>query len=130
MKVEILALADHAAEYGGKLCLTGIFDTLLCSQLPAVHPHCSLAVKLRIEAAEAGAKRLRILVSDPEGQATVAPVEVPIRVTVAPEATNATVQMVVNFSGLRLTTFGEHTIALEVEGRKVATAPLIVRRTG
>lgn len=130
MKVEIFSLADHAAEYGGKLSITGTFDTLLCPTLPAVHPHCSLAIRLRFEPAEAGPKRLRTLLSDPEGQAPVAPAEVPIQATFPPGARDATVQLVVNFAGLRLATFGEHTIALELGGRTVATTPLIVRRAG
>ena len=130
MKTEILCLADFAADYGGKLSIVGLFDTLICPTLPAVHPHCSLAIKLRFELAEAGAKRLRIVLSDPDGQPLVQAVELPIQVVVPPEASSATVQVVVNLAGLRLATFGEHTIALQVEGRPAATTPLFVRRAG
>lgn len=130
MKTEILALADFAADYGGKLTVVGMFDTLTCATLPAVYPNCSLAIKLRFGLAEAGAKRLRIIVSDPDGQPLLQPMELPIQVVVPPEATSATVQVVVNLSGLRLATFGEHAIGLELEGRPAATTPLFVRRSG
>ena len=55
MKIELLALADFAADYGGKLSVIGIFDTIFARQMPAVHPHCCLAVKLRF--ADIWAKR-------------------------------------------------------------------------
>ena len=49
---------------------------------------------------------------------------------VPPEATSATVQVVVNLAGLRLETFGEHMVGLQVDGRPAATTPLFVRRAG
>ena len=38
MKVELFALCDFASDYGGKLTVVGIFDSIFTKQMPAVHP--------------------------------------------------------------------------------------------
>jgi len=54
MKLELFTLCDFAADYGGKLSVVGIFDTLGAKQVPAVHPQCAVAAKMRFEKIEEG----------------------------------------------------------------------------
>jgi hypothetical protein len=46
MDVQVAVLCDSAVDYRGKLCILGTFDTIFTTQLPAVHPHCSIALRL------------------------------------------------------------------------------------
>ena len=45
MDIQIATLCDHAADYNGKLVITGTFDTLAARALPVVHPSCALALR-------------------------------------------------------------------------------------
>src|SRR5262245_38438823 len=73
MKVELFALCDYAADYGGKLTVVGIFDSIFAKQLPAVHALCCVAVKLRFEKIEEGEKRVRLSISDDDGKPVLQP---------------------------------------------------------
>src|SRR5689334_9633019 len=123
MKVELFALCDFAADYGGKLSVVGIFDALLARQAPVVHPHCCIAVKIRFEKIEEGAKRLRLSISDADGKAVLPAIELPITVTMAADVHTSTTQVVANIGGLKVERFGEYSIDLAVDGRHEASLP-------
>jgi hypothetical protein len=128
MKVELFALCDFAADYGGKLSVVGIFDSIFAKQMPAVHPHCCLAVKLRFEKIEEGQKRVRLSISDDDGKLVLPPMEIPINVVMPPDAGSNTIQVVANIGGMKLDTFGEYSIDLALDGRHEGSIPLFARK--
>ena len=128
MKIELLALADFAADYGGKLSVVGLFDTIFARQMPAVHPHCCLAVKLRFDQAEAGPKRLRLSICDDDGKLVLPSMEIPITVAMPAGAQSNTIQVVANIAGMKIEAFGEYSIDLEVDGRHEGSTPLFARQ--
>ena len=67
MTVQIATLCDSAADYGGKLCLMGAFDTLCAKAFPVVHPQCSLALRLVFMPDQAGAHQLKVRCVGPDG---------------------------------------------------------------
>jgi len=128
MKVELFALCDFAADYGGKLTVTGIFDSIFARQLPAVHQHCCLAVKLRFEKIEEGQKRLRLSITDDDGKAVIPAIELGITVTMPADARTNPIQVVANIGGMKVERFGEYSIDLALDGRHEASIPLFVRQ--
>ncbi|WP_414664089.1 DUF6941 family protein [Horticoccus sp. 23ND18S-11] len=128
MKIELLALADFAADYGGKLSVIGIFDTIFARQMPAVHPHCCLAVKLRFDKDEEGPKRLRLAICDDDGKLVLPAMEIPIQVAMPPDAPTNTIQVVANIGGMKIESFGEYSIDLELDGRHEGSSPLYARQ--
>jgi hypothetical protein len=128
MKIELLALADFAADYAGKLSVVGIFDTIFARQMPAVHPHCCLAVKLRFDKEEEGQKRLRLSICDDDGKLVLPAMELPITVAMPAEAQTNTIQVVANIAGMKIETFGEYSIDLELDGRHEGSSPLFARQ--
>ena len=128
MKIELLALADFAADYGGKLSVIGIFDTIFARQMPAVHPHCCLAVKLRFDKDEEGQKRLRLAICDDDGKLVLPAMEIPITVAMPADAQTNTIQVVANIAGMKIETFGEYSIDLELDGRHQGSSPLYARQ--
>ena len=128
MKIELLALADFAADYGGKLSVIGIFDTIFARQMPAVHPHCCLAVKLRFDKEEEGQKRLRLAICDDDGKLVLPAMEIPIQVSMPPDSETNTIQVVANIAGMKVDAFGEYSIDLELDGRHEGSSPLFVRQ--
>lgn len=128
MKIELLALADFAADYGGKLSVIGIFDTIFARQMPAVHPHCCLAVKLRFDKDEEGQKRLRLVIRHDDGKTVLPAMEIPITVAMPADAQTNTIQVVANIAGMKIETFGEYSIDLELDGRHEGSSPLYARQ--
>jgi hypothetical protein len=128
MKIELLTLSDFAADYGGKLSVVGIFDTIYARQMPAVHPHCCLAVKLRFDKSEVGQKRLRLAIADDDGKLVFPAMELPINVVMPAEAQSNTIQIVANIASMKLEAFGEYSIDLGIDGDHYGTTALFVRQ--
>ena len=128
MKIEIFALCDFAADYGGKFNVVGAFDSIFARQLPAIHQYCCIAVRVRFEKIEEGQKRVKLSVCDQDGKPLLPAIEVPIAVRMAHEAPSQTVQVVGNIAGLKLERFGEYSIDLAVDGRHEASIPFFVRQ--
>ncbi len=68
MNVQIAAICDFAADYNGKLCMQGAFDTLCAQNLPVAHPQCSIAVRIVFTPDDAGSHEFVIRCVDPEGK--------------------------------------------------------------
>lgn len=128
MKVELFALCDFAADYGGKLSVIGVFDSIFTKQMPAVHPHCCIAVKLRFEKIEEGPKKLRLSISDDDGKLVLPAMEIPVNVVMPPESRSNTIQVVANIAGMKIDTYGEYSIDLALDGRHEGSIPLFARQ--
>ena len=50
MDILVSTLCDFAADYQGKLCIQGGFDSLVARQFPVVHPVCAVASLLKTKA--------------------------------------------------------------------------------
>lgn len=128
MQVELFAMADFAADYGGKLSVVGVFDHIHARQIPAVHPQCSLALKLRFEKREEGQKRLRLSISDADGNLTFPEMEIPMQVAMPADVQSNAFQVVANIAGLKFDRFGEYSVDLAIDGQHEARIPLLVRQ--
>ena len=60
MDIQIATLCDFAADYNGKLVISGTFDTLAARALPVVHPSCSLALRFCFTQEDSGRHKLSI----------------------------------------------------------------------
>src|SRR3954465_5262695 len=128
MKVEIFTLCDAATlDAGGKLNILGSFDRLNAREVPIVHPHCTLAIKLRFERVEEGQKRLRIAFVDQEGAAIMQNLDVTTEVRFQGNDPSATISVALNIQQLRLPKFDEYSIDLAVDGSQEASIPLFVK---
>ena len=128
MQLEVLALCDFAADYGGKLTIVGIFDSIFARQMPAVHPHCCVAVKLRFDRIEEGQKQLRLAIADDDGKPVLPPIDIPINVAMPTDGLTNAIQVVANINGIKFESFGEYTIDLGIDGRHEGRIPLFVRQ--
>jgi hypothetical protein len=128
MKVEIFTLCDAATlDAGGKLNILGSFDRLNAREVPIVHPHCTLAIKLRFERVEEGQKRLRIAFVAQDGAAIMQNLDVTTEVRFQGDDPSATISVALNIQQLRLPKFDEYSIDLAVDGRQEASIPLFVK---
>lgn len=128
MKVEIFTLCDAATvDAAGKLNILGSFDRLNAREVPILHPHCALAIKMRFERVEEGQKRLRIAFVDQDGKAIMQNLDATTEVRFHGDDPSATVSVALNIQQLRLPRFDEYSIDLAVDGRQEASIPLFVK---
>jgi hypothetical protein len=126
MDVEAFILCDCATDQQGKLNILGAFDRLYTRKMPAIHPACAVAVRLRFSKIEEGDHNIKINFIDDDGNAAGPVLEKPISITM-PENENTTVRnIILNIYGLRLNKAGEYRFDFSFDGQQEACLPLKV----
>jgi hypothetical protein len=127
MNIEAFLLCDAATDSAGKLNVLGAFDSFYVNDVPAVHPHCAVVLRLRLERAEQGEHTITLHLIDADGQHVIQPLEGRLRVAGTTSAT-ATSNLILNLQGLQLKRFGEMAFHLQIDGKPVASLPLTIRK--
>jgi hypothetical protein len=126
MEVEAFILCDCATDQQGKLNILGAFDRLYARKIPAVHPACAVAVRLRFSKIEEGDHTIRINFIDADGNPAGPVLERNISVRV-PENENSCIRnIILNIHGLRLNKAGEYRFDFAINGAQEACLPLKV----
>src|SRR6185312_13264146 len=71
MNIQVAVLCDAATDESGKLNLLGAFDTIYTQQLPAIHPQCSVALRVTFFNGEEGKRSLRFNFVDADGRSII-----------------------------------------------------------
>ena len=127
MNVEAFVLCDAATDSQGKLNILGAFDTLFVQNLPAVHPHCAVAARLRWERIEGEDHKLAIHIINQDGKGVIPPLEGNIKVGFPHDETTAVTNIILNLQGLKLESFSEHSVDLVIDSKHEASLPLYVK---
>ena len=129
MDVEIFTLCDAATDTHGKLNILGTFDAIWSKQVPAVHPHCSVALRLRFYRVEEGEHKIRINIINEDGQLIAPALNATTNIVFTNNPESSIVRnMAINIQGLKLETYGDYAIDLAIDGRQEASLPLRVRK--
>lgn len=131
MQLLLATLCDSAADYNGKLCVLGAFDTLCAPEFPVVHPQCSLAVRLMFTQQDAGRHHFQIQFLDEAGKALMPtfPPEPHMDVTFPHSAIPfVTRNIVLNLQRLRFEQPGVYGFHISMDGREIMSLPLRVTR--
>lgn len=127
MDIQVAVLCDYAADYQGKLCIQGAFDTLFARQFPVVHPACALALRLCLTPEDAGDHKLGISIVDEDGVA-LDPERMPIvgdlHVALPEGAAFLTRNLIMNFQGLKFEKTGNYSVDITLDGDVVSSTPL------
>ena len=67
MNVQVAVLCDAATDDNGKLNILGAFDTIYTQQLPAIHPQCSIALRVTFFNTDEGKHNLHFNFVDADG---------------------------------------------------------------
>lgn len=127
MRVELFSLCDAATASAGKLNMLGAFDTIWTKKTPAVHPQCSVALRIRFDSIEKEKHKITINFVDADGRPLIPPAEGIINVSFPDEQRSGSTNLIFNIQGLKLEKYGEHSIDLAVDGRHEASLPLYVK---
>jgi len=126
MQVKLAVVADHAnVSAEGKLNILGIFDRIVVSSLPAVHPQMHLVVRLEAHPAERDRSHpVEVRLHDPDGQAVFE-----LKGEVLPQGLPGeaiTANHIIGINNLVLARTGEYLFVVFVDHDLKAETPLIV----
>jgi hypothetical protein len=129
MDIQIATLCDFAADYNGKLVISGTFDTLAARALPVVHPACSLAMRFCFTQEDIGRHKLSINIINEDGE-SLDPNNMPIKpefeVQLPKGAPFLTRNIVMNLQGLRFPEDGIYSIDIGCDDEVLIRVPLRV----
>ncbi|MGF1530856.1 MAG: hypothetical protein ACFCU4_05805 [Puniceicoccaceae bacterium] len=128
MEILTATLCDSAADYGGKLCLMGAFDTIFARKFPTMHPQCSIVLRLMMRPEDIGDHRLQLEFVNPDGhpfiEADRSP-NVPFKVEALPENSYfLTKNLIFNFQGFPVPAPGQYEIRVCIDGVTETIIPL------
>lgn len=127
MNVEAFLLCDAATDQQGKLNVLGAFDNIFAGQLPAVHPACAVAARIRFQAIESGNHAVRMHVIDEDGHSIGPKIEGNIAIHIGEDSDSGVVNLIFNVQGLKFEKHGKYRIDLAIDGNIQASLPLRVR---
>ena len=127
MNIEAFLLCDAATEQQGKLNVLGAFDTIYVKQLPAIHPACTVALRIRFEISEEGSHPVKILVIDEDAKPAGPKLEGNINVKVSEGKDSMIANLVLNIQRLKFDKYGQYRIDLTIDNQTMTDLPFIVR---
>ncbi|MDB4659429.1 hypothetical protein OAE43_01715, partial [Akkermansiaceae bacterium] len=118
MDLQIATLCDFAAEYQGKMVITGTFDALAAKATPIVHPQCSLAMRFCFEQEDVGDHDLNISIIDGDGKPIndKMPIKGAMPVQMPDNLSFLTRHLIVGFQGLSFPAAGVYSVDISVDG--------------
>src|SRR5260221_10509938 len=127
MEIEVFTLCDAAADYQARLSILGIFDAISAVSVPATHPHCAVAVRLRFKKIEEGQHTLVLHIVDSDGNMIIPALNGEFNVILnGPERAGA-INLVLNLQGLVFNSYGEYAINLAIDRQEMASLPFWIR---
>ena len=127
MNVQVAVLCDAATDDNGKLNLLGAFDTICTQQLPAVHPQCSIALRVTFFSGDEGKHLLRVNFVDADGRPIMQSIELPVPVTLPDDAHFLTRNFIVNIQQLKFNEPGLFSVDVRMDDETRASIPLLVK---
>lgn len=127
MDIQIATICDFAADYNGKLVISGTFDTLAARAVPVVHPSCALAMRFCFTQEDVGRHKFSINIINEDGESldpNNMPIEPEFEVQLPNNVPFITRNMVVNLQGLRFPTAGIYSIDIGCDGELLARLPV------
>ncbi len=127
MNIQVAVLCDAATDDNGKLNLLGAFDTIYTQQLPAVHPQCSIALRVTFGHEDEGEHQLRLNFVDADGRFIMPGIDIPVQVVLPGDSHFGTRNFIVNIQQLKFEGPGLYSIDLLMDNRSQASIPLLVK---
>src|SRR5574340_1505475 len=100
MVAEVFVLCDGANDSHGKLNILGTFDMIIAETFPFVHPHCTIALRLRYDRKESQESKVRIVIQSAATEPPLASIDAALQRGVSDNPTS-TANLIVNINSLR-----------------------------
>lgn len=128
MDIQIATLCDFAADYNGKLVVSGTIDVLAAPKMPVVQPHCCLAIRLCITPEDNGAHKFSVNIIDGDGKSLddKMPIDADMPIELPDEVPFVTRNLILNLQGLRFQEAGVYFVDISIDDELVQRLPLRV----
>ena len=128
MDIQIATLCDFAADYNGKMVVSGTIDVLAAPALPIAQPHCCLALRLCITPEDNGAHKFTVNIIDGDGKSIDAkmPIKADMPVDLPEDVPFLHRNLILNLQGLKFTEVGVYFIDVSIDGEVIQRLPLRV----
>ena len=128
MNIQVAVLCDAATDDNGKLNLLGAFDTIYTQQLPAIHPQCSIALRVTFFSGDEGKHELKINFVDADGRSIMRNFPpIPVDVALPDDLHFGTRNFIVNIQQLKFEYPGLYSIDVQLDGQSQTSIPLLVK---
>lgn len=126
MDIQVAVLCDSAADYRGKLCILGTFDTILAPTLPSTHPHCSIALRVVFRDSDEGAHKFKIRLINEDGKNILPNIEPEISVKLPENVFFFSRNLIFNLQQIKFEQAGLYSIDVLIDEVMMARIPLQV----
>jgi hypothetical protein len=127
MNIQVAVLCDAATDDNGKLNLLGAFDTIYTQQLPAVHPQCSIALRITFGQEDEGPHKMRLNFVDADGRSIMPGIDIPLEITLPEDTHFGTRNFIVNIQQLKFAQPGLYSIDIRLDDESKSAIPLLVK---
>jgi Family of unknown function (DUF6941) len=129
MNVQTAVLCDAATQdnSSNKLNLLGAFDTIYAPQLPAVHPQCTVALRVTFATGDEGQHQLALNFINADGRPVVPAMEFPVVIGLPVDLHFVTCNFIVNIQQLTFVEAGLYSMDVSLDGRSLASIPLQIK---
>lgn len=127
MNIQVAVLCDGAADYNGKLSLLGTFDTVYTQKFPAIHPQCSIALRVVFDRNEEGSHKLHLNFVNEDGKLIMPAMDAPVEIGFPGDATFVSRNFIINIQQLKFEQAGLYSIDVTLDGRQLTSIPLSIQ---
>jgi hypothetical protein len=127
MNIQVAVLCDAATDDTGKLNLLGAFDTIYTQQLPAVHPQCSIALRVTFGHEDEGKHKLKLNFVDADGRPIMPPIPLDVEVALPGDSHFGTRNFIMNIQQLKFENPGLYSMDVTLDDRPQTSIPLLVK---
>ena len=126
MDIQIATLCDFAADYNGKMVVSGTIDVLAAPALPVVQPHCCLALRLCITPEDNGPHKFSVNIIDGDGKSLddKMPIDADMPVELPEDVPFLHRNLILNFQGLKFPDAGVYFIDISIDDELIQRLPL------
>lgn len=128
MNIQVAVLCDAATDDNGKLNLLGAFDTIYARELPAIHPQCSVALRVTFFNGDEGKHTLRLNFVDADGKSIMPDFPpIPVEVVLPDDVHFGTRNFIINIQQLKFDEPGLYSVDVSLDDQSQASIPLLVK---
>ena len=126
MEIQAAVLCDSAADYRGKLCILGTFDTIVTPSLPSTHPHCSIALRIVFRDSDEGSHKLKLRLINEDGKNILPNIEPDMQVKLPENVFFYSRNLIFNLQQIKFDQAGLYSIDVIIDEQMMARIPLQV----
>ena len=128
MNIQVAVLCDAATDDNGKLNLLGAFDTIYARELPAVHPQCTVALRVTFFNGDEGKHQLSLNFVDADGRSIMPDFPpIPVEVTLPDDVHFGTRNFIINIQALKFEEAGLFSVDIRLDDESHGSIPLLVK---